>query len=308
MFVKITRSLSLLLLIYVGVAQAELTAKSMAKPVILSSIKPLTLIVQEIAGENAIADTLLPTTASPHDYPLKVSDYTRLKKADLVLWVGAELESFLKKPLGNLPATRVITTYQLDGLHWPSAERDTHHHLHERDPHLWLDPCNAVIVAKAVSEKLSQIDAAHQKIYDANLQVFTTNMAALDAKLLKDLKPLAGLGFVVYHEGYSHFVSRYGLHQLGYLALTPEQHSGAKHLTQVHEKLAKEGKCIFSEPYFDSSVVRKLAQASNLKIGVLDALGSERVKNYSQLLMEMAQAFSGCLLTERGNASVDIKK
>lgn len=276
------------------------TCGAQAKPLILSSIKPLTLIAQEIAGDSAAVDTLLPVTASPHDYPLKVSDYTRLQKADLVLWVGPELESFLQKPIANLTTSQVITAYRLADLNWPTEEHLTaddaeHDHHHERDPHLWLDPRNAIIVARRLSEKLTQIDAENKTIYAANLQKFIVKTTALDGELTIKLKPFAGRGFAVYHEGYGHFVSHYGLHQLDYVTFTPEQRPGAKHLHQLRDKLAKEGNCLFLEPYYELQSVRDLAQELQLQIGILDALGSQNVNTYTQLLQRMAEAFSHCL-------------
>jgi zinc transport system substrate-binding protein len=284
-------------LFYIGSLFLVLMSSAQAKPIILSSIKPLSLIAQEIAGENARVDTLLPITASPHDYPLKVSDYTRLKKADLILWIGPELESFLQKPLSNLQGARVMTAYTLEGMHWPEEKNHVNElHHHERDPHLWLDPRNAIVIAQALNEKLSKIDALHEQSYRENLQKFTEKMIALDVKLLADLKPLAAKGFVVYHEGYSHFVGRYNLHQLDYFVFTPEQRPGAKHLGQLRDKLAREGKCIFSEPYFDLTSVEKLSKDLRLNRGVLDAIGNRNINSYTQLLLEMAQAFSVCLL------------
>ena len=61
----------------------------------VTSIKPLALIAQEIAGDKVSVENLLPVKASPHDYPLRVSDIRRLQDADLVLWVGPSLETFL---------------------------------------------------------------------------------------------------------------------------------------------------------------------------------------------------------------------
>jgi zinc transport system substrate-binding protein len=286
-----------------GVALATLifACASQAKPLVLSSIKPLTLIAQEIVGTNADVDTLLPATASHHDYPLKASDYARLQKADVILWVGPELESFLQKPTANLPAAKIITAYDLTGIHWPietAIAHDDHHHA--QDPHLWLDPRNAVVVAEAVTAKLTQIDAVNAKQYQTNLQLFSVKMQQLDEKLQLALKPVSGVGFAVYHEGFAHFVSHYGLHQLDYVALTPEQKPGAKHMHQLRERLAKEGKCLFLEPYNDMQSTRNLAQELHLQIGTLDALGAQGATTYVQLLEQMAVAFSACL-TDRRN-------
>ena len=273
------------------------SASSYAKPMVLSSLRPLTLIAQEITGVAADVDTLLPTTGSHHDYPLKASDYSRLQKADVVLWVGPELESFLKKPIANLDAAKVITVYGLQGLNWPEdrhagAETD---HGHERDPHIWLDPRNAALVAQVLTAKLVQIDGAHSHQYRENLRVFSEKMQKLDEKLKLTLKPLAGIGFVVYHEGFGHFVSRYNLHQLDYVTYTPEQKPGARHLHQLRLILAKEGKCLFLEPYGDTQSARNLAQEFQLRTGILDSLGIQGVANYPQLLEQMSSAFLTCL-------------
>lgn len=276
-------------------------AEAQAKLLVLSSIKPLSLIAQEIAGTAAELDTLLPITASPHDYPLKMSDYARLNRADIVLWVGPELEGFLHKPLGNLSRDKIITAYNLPDLHWPedlhgSAQESAEGHHHERDPHLWLDPRNAVVVAGALSAKLTQLDPANKAIFAANMAVFSRKMAELDQKLSAELAPFSGRGFAVYHEGYRHFVSHYGLRQLNYVTFTPEQRPGAKHLQQLRLTLAKEGKCLFLEPYNQQQSMSDLAQELKLNTGILDALGSQAgIDQYSQLLELMADSFAGCL-------------
>lgn len=271
-----------------------------AKPVVLSSIKPLTLIAQEITGAVAEVDTLLPATASHHNYPLKMSDHVRLQNADVILWVGPELESFMQRPVANLPRANIITAYDLVGINWPveADEADAHHHEH--DPHLWLDPRNAILVAQALTTTLAQIDAANATQYRANLARFVIKVTQLDQKLQIALKPWAGVGFAVYHEGFGHFVSRYGLHQLAYITFTPEQKPGAKHMHQLRKKLAKDGKCLFLEPYNDMQSARELAQELHLNLGTLDALGAQGATSYLQLLEQMAGAFSACL-ANRGN-------
>lgn len=267
-----------------------------AKPLVLSSLKPLTLIAQEITGSSAEVDTLLPATASHHDYPLKASDYARLQKADVVLWIGPELESFLQKPIANLTSAKIITAYELKGLYWPKSHSAAEaRHDHEQDPHLWLDPRNAVLVAQTLTAKLSLIDATHAPQYAENLRLFTEKTQKLDEKLKASLKPLAGIGFVVYHEGFGHFVSHYGLHQLDYLTYTPEQKPGARHLHQLRQILAKEGRCLFLEPYGDTQSARNLAQEFKLRTGILDSLGTQGVENYPQLLEQMSNSFLACL-------------
>jgi zinc transport system substrate-binding protein len=276
-----------------------LASAAQAKPLVLSSLKPLTLIAQEITGATADVDTLLPATASHHNYPLKMSDHARLQKADVILWVGPELESFLQKPLANLPSAKILTAYDLANMNWPAESAEAHEHHHEHDPHLWLDPRNAILVAQALTAKLALADASNAAQYRANLALFVAKATSVDQKLLASLKPLAGVGFAVYHEGFGHFVGRYGLKQLDYVTFTPEQKPGARHMHQFREKLAKEGRCLFLEPYNDMQSARELAQELHLNLGALDALGTQGAATYQQLLEQMADAFSACLANRR---------
>ncbi len=268
---------------------------ALAKPLIVASIKPLALIAQEIAGNQADVQTLIPSTASHHDYPLKVSDHRLLRAADLVIWVGPEMESFLQKPVSNIASEKLLSAYVLPGLFWPVENSHEGEHHHERDPHLWLDPRNAMQLAKAINGKLVKIDPANVKSYDANLQAFVQKTTKLDEKLAQSLKPVAGRGFAVYHEGYNHFVGRYGLRQLNYVTYTPEQKPGAKHVAQLRKDLAGEGRCLFLEPYNDMTSARDLARELNIKVGNLDPLGGQNINSYSQLMEQMAAAFVSCL-------------
>jgi zinc transport system substrate-binding protein len=271
---------------------------------VLVSIKPLMLIAQEIAGEQVNLETLLPIQGSPHDYPLKISDVQRLRAADLVLWVGPDLETFLTRSVTNLPADRVLTTLDLPGLYWPAGSQDeahhgahghSHSHVHDRDPHLWLDPRNAVVIAQALAARLALLDPASAAEFKRRAEAFAEKMAGLDDALGVRLASVQEHGFAVYHEGYTHFVNRYGLRQLGYVAYSPHRRPGAKHLYQLRQALSGEAVCVFAEPYYDQRSARELSDSLGLRMGVLDPIGAEHVESYKELLEEMAVGFLACL-------------
>lgn len=270
---------------------------------VLASIKPLALIAQEVVGDQADVSTLLPITASPHDYPLKMSDHKRLRAADLVLWIGPEMESFLARPLATLAADKLITSYQLPGLHWPEAATDGHNHNNHshfgKDPHLWLDPRNAVVIAQAVAARLAQLQPASAAQFRANAERFGTAAALLDKQLAQQLAPVKAVGFAVYHEGYGHFVGRYGLHQLAYVTYTPERRPGAKHLQELRALLTAEGECLFMEPYYKAQGMEEMAESLQLRIGFLDPIGDQQISSYQQLLQQLSDSFLTCLADRR---------
>ena len=282
-----------------------LAAPAQAKLQVLASIKPLALIAQEVAGDQADVITLLPITASPHDYPLKMSDHKRLRAADLVLWIGPEMESFLARPLASLAADKLITSYQLSGLHWPEETMSDHHHSNHthlgKDPHLWLDPRNAAVIAKELALQLAKLQPTSAVQFRANAERFAAVTQQLDRQLAFQLAPVKEVGFAVYHEGYGHFVRRYGLHQVAYVTYSPERRPGAKHLHELREILANEGKCLFMEPYYKVQGMEEMAASLKLRIGLLDPIGDQQVSSYQQLLEQLSQNFLTCLADRRDN-------
>lgn len=280
-----------------------LALPAQAKLQVLASIKPLALIAQEVAGDQADVITLLPITASPHNYPLKMSDHKRLRSADLVLWVGPELESFLARPLGNLGVDKLITSYELAGLHWPDEVASDHQHSNHqhsgKDPHIWLNPRNAVVISQELAARLAQLQPESAAIFRANAQRFATSVQLLDEQLSQELAPVKKVGFAVYHEGYAHFVGHYGLHQVAYVTYTPERRPGARHLQELRKVLTKEGKCLFMEPYYKAQGMEAMAKTLNLHIGLLDPIGEQQVSSYQQLLHQLSQGFLTCLADRR---------
>lgn len=276
---------TLLLIILPNLASAQIK--------VVASIKPLTLILQEIGGDKLAIEQLIPDQASHHDYPLKMSDHRKLHKADLIVWVGPELESFLNRPLSNLSQNKIVSLEKLTGIQWPHEESEHDHHQGQ-DPHLWLNPQNVIVVVKHITKKLMSLDKKNAVTYQQNANNFILRLENLDKQIFEQLTPLKDRGFAVYHHGYSHFVERYHLKQLGYLNLTPERKTGAKHLNQLLKRLKTDGKCIFGEPSVDNDQLLTIAETHQLRVGILDLMGVE-AKNYQQLMQSLVQSFSTCL-------------
>jgi len=283
------------LLFWAAMPRAEMT--------VMVSIKPLELIAEEVVGERGRIDRLLPPGASPHDYPLRMSEMRRIQAADLVLWVGRDLEAFLYRPIAQLPAERNLSAVALDDLYWPEVSEDSqeghshqgHHHHGDRDPHLWLDPRNGARIALALAERLALIDPSDADGYRARAKALAEELEALDTELAARLEPIKGKGFAVYHEGYGHFVQRYGLNQLTSITYTPERRPGARHLHRIRQKL-QGATCLFTEPYYDMGSTQSLAKELDLRLGELDLLGaSDSIQRYPELLEQLADDFLSCL-------------
>ncbi|MGH1485534.1 MAG: metal ABC transporter solute-binding protein, Zn/Mn family [Cellvibrionaceae bacterium] len=246
---------------------------------IVSTIRPLTLLAQELAAPGDTVEQLLEANRSPHHYQLSVSDRQQLESATLVLWVGPELESFLEKALLQTKAS-VVQASRIDSINWPETAGDhdhdshAHHghkHDHDRDPHLWLDPYNLGEITQVLTQRLVELNPEDKDIYQQNSTKLLTRLGEMDRSLRTKLVEVQDKAFVVSHPAYNHFVQRYGLSQLDYIVATPERAAGAKHLYQLR---ALSVSCIFGEEAQNNTMASRLADHIGARMVKLDPLGA----------------------------------
>jgi zinc transport system substrate-binding protein len=241
---------------------------------IVTSIRPLALMAEELAAPGDKVEHLLSANTSPHHYQLKVSDRRQLDTADLVVWIGPELETFLQKVLVRREKP-TINASDIKSINWPEGHHDhghDHHgHKHHRDPHLWLDPYNLGEVAQVITEELIRLNPEDKSIYRQNNNKLLKSLAEVDQRLRKTLPSLADQSFIVLHPAYNHFTLRYGLNQVDYIVPTPERGIGAKHLYKLRELSVD---CVFGEEGQDLKMATKIANHVGANMAVLDPLGA----------------------------------
>jgi len=75
-----------------------------AEPKVVTSIKPIHSLVSYVMDGVGRPDLLVDGSSSPHTFQLKPSHATMLQEADIVFWIGEDLESFLETPLDSIAA------------------------------------------------------------------------------------------------------------------------------------------------------------------------------------------------------------
>ncbi|CAA6603478.1 High-affinity zinc uptake system protein ZnuA [Rhodospirillaceae bacterium LM-1] len=280
-------------------------------PRVLASIPPLhSLAVQVMAGAGS-PELLMKGSSSPHDFSLKPSDAKRLAQADLVLWVGPELEGFLVKPVAGLAAKKSIvqmtaiagmTLHDMrEGGPWGGHDGHGHDAHDEMDGHLWLDIGNAKKLADVLAAKLAAIDPARAALYLGNATALSARLDQLDADLKRELAPLAGKPFMVHHDAIQYFERRYGLMGVGSVTLNERQPS-AKSVAALRRKIASlKAQCIFKEPQSQVRLTETLASEMRLRLGTLDDLGAALEPGnelYEKLLRDLAASLKACLTAD----------
>ena len=289
----------------------------LASAAVVTSMKPLGFIAAAIADGVTETQVLLPDGASEHDYSLRPSDVKRLQNADLVVWIGPEMEAFMDKSTQSIAPNKKVTIAELDGVkpllmkgadddgdehehHAADGEKgDGDHHHGEYNMHLWLSPEIARLSAVAIHDKLVELMPQSRAKLDANLKDFEAQLAATDKQVGNELAPLKGKGYFVFHDAYGYYEKHYGLTPLGHFTVNPEIQPGAQRLHEIRTQLVEQkATCVFAEPQFRPAVVEAVARGTSVRMGTLDPLGTNiqlSKASYSQFLSQLANQYASCL-------------
>ncbi len=284
-------------------------------PRVVASIAPIHSLVAAVMEGVGEPELLIPAEVSVHDYALKPSDLRKVANADLVVWIGEPLETYLVKPLDaeGVANLKLIDAEGINphpfgaqsggeqaGQAAPEGGAGEHGHDHlGLDPHVWLDPVRAIAIVKAVTARLMELDPADADLYETNEGLAIASLQALNSEIGTQLAPLGAKPFITFHDGYSYFVERYGLNQVGQLTVEPDRRPGAATLSALRATIASEGvACAFAEPQFDASAIRAMAGDEKMRVGTLDPLGAgiePGMMLYDTLIRKNADAVAACL-------------
>jgi zinc transport system substrate-binding protein len=247
---------------------------------VMASIKPVHSLVAAVMGNVGQPELLLKSNVSEHIYSLKPSDAASLQDADLVFWIGPDLETYLTKPIESLSSpNKAIELIDVGGIKklpprsGPGFAGDGDHDV--IDPHIWLSPANAKAMVESIAKNLSGVDPANAVAYTENAKREIVRLSELNVRLRDKLAPFGGKGFIVFHDAYQYFEHDFGLRAVGAIAIHPESPPSAAGLLALRQDIeAHSAVCIFAEPQFDPTLVSVLTEDMNIKTGTLDPLGA----------------------------------
>ena len=153
---------------------------------------------------------------------------------------------------------------------------------------------------------LTAADPANAAGYRANAVTLRERLGELDARLETRMTPLRERGgYIVFHDAFGHFETRYGLTSAGALldasAHGHEHGASARRMTRLRELIRAEAEsiaCVFVEPAFDPAQAEALVEGSDTPIVLLDPLGASvpaGADAYFTLLEDVAASFEACL-------------
>lgn len=178
------------------------------------------------------------------------------------------------------------------------ASHDDHGHAHADgiDPHAWLDPQNAVIWAAAIAEELGHLDPDNAQVYADNAAAFKSEINSLTEEVQQELQPVAGKPFIVFHDAYQYFETRFGIAAVGAISASDAEDPSPRRIAELREEVESlDAVCALTEPQFNPGIVNALG---DVNLGEVDPLGVSIETGpdlYATLIRNMATSLSACL-------------
>lgn len=255
---------------------------------VVTTVLPINLFTQAVAGDCATVIPLLPAGADTHAFQARPQDVATLGKAQVMVINGLGLEAFIEPLLKSADNPDLITIDSSQGItplkleDNPSADHGhdhghSHSHGHSEaegavDPHIWLDPQLAAQQVKTIRDGLIQADPGCADGYRERAQSYLSQLKQLDDGLANQLAPFRGRTVVSYHEALGYFVRRYDLKAEAVVTLPSDQPTPAD-VQRVSAALKQANvNGVLTEPGGGSSALQALANDLDLSLSVFDPM------------------------------------
>ncbi|MGI9294908.1 MAG: metal ABC transporter solute-binding protein, Zn/Mn family [Pseudomonadales bacterium] len=259
---------------------------------VLSSVKPVHLVVGALAGDIIDSKLLLSAQISPHDFALRFSDLRLLQQASVIVWLGPQFEHYLVEPLQQRDRKKIVSLL---------ADHETSD-KHSHDPHIWLDPLAVKDSAERIAAALIAADPGNAGSYRDKLAVFQAQLDRLHQRIAARFEALEGSGVITTHAGLQHFLQRYQLNQAGSVYAGANELLSLKHIEGLRRRVVRgEAHCVMLEPQYERSKIQALFKGLDINLVEVDVLGANAT-SYVALLNEVSDAVYRCVVEKTPGA------
>lgn len=255
--------LTLLVSLLVSAIPLEVLA---AKLRIVTTVAPITSVVENVAGDRAEITGIVPEGVNSHTFEPIPSDSRTLGRADVIILNGLDLEiPTLKLARANKKPTTPILLLgdraisQGEHIYDFSFPRGHGH----PNPHLWPNPVHVKQYARIVRDTLIELDPESQAVYEANTKQYLTQLEQLDTAIEEAVKtiPRQNRRLLTYHDSWPYFARRYGFVIIGAVQPSDFSDPSPREMARLIDQLKRENvPAVFGSEVFPSPVLHQIAR------------------------------------------------
>ena len=275
---------------------------------VVSTIPTLGSLAKEVGGNRIDVQSLGKGYQDPHFVEAKPNLMVVLNRADLLLYVGLELEigwlpplvlgsrnpSIQNGELGSLDCSRAIPLLDIPTTKIDRSMGDIHP---QGNPHYWLPPADAKIIAREIAARLGQLDPEGKAEFDRNLASFNARVDAKEKEWALLIAKIKGAKVATYHKSWSYISQWLGVEEVGYIEAKPGIPPDPQHLVALVKVMRNEkATMLWMEDFHNKATAQKVTELAGAKLLVLpsDVGADASIKTWFDLvdhvLREMARA------------------
>jgi ABC-type Zn uptake system ZnuABC Zn-binding protein ZnuA len=250
---------------------APLPASAQTKLKVVSTVAPITNIVQNVGGSRIDLEGIIPPGTDSHTFEPAPSDARRLAAADLIVVNGLALEgTTIELAQANLkPGARILelgpNTITRDewmfDFSFPEENGDP-------NPHVWMNPLHAARYAELVRDALVELDAPNADYYRQNTERFRARIDALDSAIMATVAtiPEQNRKLLTYHDSFAYFAPRYGFQVIGAIQPADFAEPSPREVAALIDQIREIGvPAVFGSEVFPSPVLEQIGRETGVR-------------------------------------------
>jgi zinc/manganese transport system substrate-binding protein len=277
------RLIATLLLVALAGSAAQPAADAATKLRVIATIPDLKALTEAVGGDLVEVDSLARGNQNPHDLEVRPSLMVKLRRADALVVNGLELDQWADAVIrganngrvvpgspGYIDASRGVPVIDVPTTRVDRSMGDVHP---LGNPHYTLDPGLAPTITQTILDGLVRLAPEQRATFDRQRQTFLARLEPAVARWQAALTPLRQARFVVYHNDFGYFFSRFGLTQLGTIEDRPGIPPSPAHLARLVREMkdARAPVIVVVEPWSDQKLAARLAEETGAKIALVNA-------------------------------------
>lgn len=247
---------------------------------VVATIPDLKALAEAVGGDLVEVETLARGTQNAHELEVRPSLMLKVRKADVLIENGLELDMWadvvvqgannprvVRGAPGVIDASRGIPVLEVPTTRVDRSMGDVHP---LGNPHYTLDPGMASIITQNIVDGLSRVVPEHRATFERNRRAFLADLDEAMTRWTKMMEPFRGSKVVTYHPDFTYFLTRFGLVQVGTVEERPGIPPGPEHLTRLIRRMKDEKvKVIVVDPWSDQKLAARVAEEAGAKVLVL---------------------------------------
>ncbi len=233
---------------------------------VVTTVAPITSIVENIAGDKVRVTGIIPEGINSHTFEPVPTDIKIVAAADLLILNGLELEiPTLKLAKANMKQSALIlllgdkTLTEQDYIYDFSFPKSHGH----PNPHLWLNPQHVIRYAVLVRDELVRIDPDNKSGYEQNAAAYLKRLETLDQAIEQAVQtiPENNRRLLTYHDSWPYFARRYGFEIIGAVQPSDFSDPSPREVKRLIDQIRNEKvPAVFGSEVFPSPVLEQIAR------------------------------------------------